>query len=70
MVGGEQRGKKGGEAPDSLGGAKIYVDGSYMGKRGILFSGNLASRAVHLAMKAGHFLEVLLWVEVGLQEMQ
>ena len=65
-----RRGKCGGGATESLGGASAQVDGSSVGKRGMLFSGNLESRAAHLAMKVGHVWETLLWVDVGPQETQ
>ena len=55
---------------ESLGGASDYVDGSLVGKRGMLFSGDLVSRAAHLAVKVGHFHETLLWVEAGPHETQ
>ena len=67
---GVRRGKEGGGVTESLGGASAQVEGSSVGKRCMLFSGNLESRAVHLVMKVGHFLEVLLCEEEGPRETQ
>jgi len=65
-----QRGEGDGGEIESLEGASNHVDGSLVEKRGMLFLGDLASRAVHLAAKVRHFCETLLWVEVGPHETQ
>jgi len=54
-----RRGEGDGGEIESLGGASDHVDGSLVGKRGMLFSGDLASRAAHLAAKVGHFRKTL-----------
>jgi len=41
VMGGKQREKEGEGVTDSLEGVRIHVDGSYVEKRGILFSGNI-----------------------------
>ena len=64
------RGEGDGREIESLGGASDHVDGLLVGKRGMLFSGDLVSRAAHLAVKVEHFCETLLWVEVGPHETQ
>lgn len=64
----ERRGSR--ERDGKLGRSK-HPCGWVIGReRGMLFSGDLESRAVHLVMKVGHFREILLWVEVGLHETQ
>ena len=57
---GARKGKEEEGAVESLGGASDQVEGSLVGKKGMLFSGNLESSMEHLMVKVGQFLEVLL----------